>query len=169
MLAGRDDQLTSIITALRLGPQAPGFCQAILGDRGVGKTVLLNEVERRVRADLDWPVLSHQATPGGDLTDSILEKLPKAADGVWRRAGRLLRELDKQVTIGAHLGVGGRVCGDGIVCPFHGWRFDGDGSVVEVPRLDRRPPRVNARVWDACECNVGSLCGTTRAAQLPST
>ena len=34
---------------------------------------------------------------------------------------------------GAHLGVGGRTCADGIVRPFHGWRFDGDGQLVEVP------------------------------------
>lgn len=53
---------------------------------------------------------------------------------------------------GAHLGVGGRVCGDGIACPFHGWRFDGDGQLVEVPRLDR-PPRVAARAWVVCERN----------------
>jgi len=55
--------------------------------------------------------------------------------------------------LGAHLGVGGRVCGDGIVCPFHGWRFDGNGRVVEVPRLDGRPPRVSAGTWDVCERN----------------
>jgi nitrite reductase/ring-hydroxylating ferredoxin subunit len=55
--------------------------------------------------------------------------------------------------LGAHLGVGGRVCGDGIVCPFHGWRFDGQGRVVEVPRLDRQPPRVRANAWDVCERN----------------
>jgi 3-ketosteroid 9alpha-monooxygenase subunit A len=55
--------------------------------------------------------------------------------------------------LGAHLGVGGRVCGDGIVCPFHGWRFDGAGRVVEVPRLDCQPPRVTARTWEVCERN----------------
>ena len=53
---------------------------------------------------------------------------------------------------GAHLGVGGRVCGDGITCPFHGWRFDGDGVVVGVPGLDR-PPRAAARTWPVCERN----------------
>ena len=54
--------------------------------------------------------------------------------------------------LGAHLGVGGRVCGDGIVCPFHGWRFDGDGKLVEVPRVDHTP-RISARAWEVCERN----------------
>ncbi len=54
--------------------------------------------------------------------------------------------------LGAHLGVGGRVCGDGLACPFHGWRFDGAGQLVEVPGLSR-PPRAAARTWDVCERN----------------
>jgi nitrite reductase/ring-hydroxylating ferredoxin subunit len=55
--------------------------------------------------------------------------------------------------LGAHLGFGGRVCGEGIRCPFHGWRFDGDGRVAEVPRLGRRPPEVRARTYPVCERN----------------
>jgi nitrite reductase/ring-hydroxylating ferredoxin subunit len=54
--------------------------------------------------------------------------------------------------LGAHLGVGGRVCGDGIICPFHGWRYDGQGQLAEVPGLDRSP-RVSARAWQVCERN----------------
>ena len=54
--------------------------------------------------------------------------------------------------LGAHLGVGGRVCGDGLACPFHGWRFAGDGRLVEVPGLDRTP-RATARAWPVCERN----------------
>ncbi len=54
--------------------------------------------------------------------------------------------------LGAHLGVGGRVCGDGIRCPFHGWRFDGEGRLVEVPGLDR-VPRASAVAWPVCERN----------------
>ena len=53
---------------------------------------------------------------------------------------------------GAHLGVGGTVCGDGIACPFHGWRFDSEGALVEVPGLDR-PPRAGATAWEVCERN----------------
>jgi phenylpropionate dioxygenase-like ring-hydroxylating dioxygenase large terminal subunit len=55
--------------------------------------------------------------------------------------------------LGAHLGVGGRVVGDGIRCPFHGWRFDGAGCLVEVPRLERTPPKVTARAHPVQERN----------------
>lgn len=34
--------------------------------------------------------------------------------------------------MGAHLG-GGEVVGDTLACPYHGWRFDGDGTCVEIP------------------------------------
>lgn len=54
--------------------------------------------------------------------------------------------------LGAHLGVGGRVCGTGLVCPFHGWRFDGEGRVAEVPDVDR-PPKVGTTAWPVCERN----------------
>ncbi len=35
--------------------------------------------------------------------------------------------------LGAHLGVGGRVEGDRIVCPWHNWRWNGDGSHGFIP------------------------------------
>jgi len=36
--------------------------------------------------------------------------------------------------LGAHLGFGGRVVGDCIECPFHGWKFDGrDGHCSSIP------------------------------------
>ncbi len=54
--------------------------------------------------------------------------------------------------LGAHLGFGGRVCGDGIVCPFHGWRFSASGQVVEVPGLER-PPNAAAKAWEVRERN----------------
>jgi 3-ketosteroid 9alpha-monooxygenase subunit A len=55
--------------------------------------------------------------------------------------------------LGAHLGYGGRVEGDGIRCPFHGWRFDGAGCLVEVPRLGKAPPPARARSYPVRECN----------------
>ncbi len=44
--------------------------------------------------------------------------------------------------LGAHLGYGGSVHGESIACPFHGWRFNGDGECVEVPYASRKPTKV---------------------------
>lgn len=38
--------------------------------------------------------------------------------------------------LGAHLGYGGTVTGSTIVCPFHGWAFDGAGINVDIPYGD---------------------------------
>ena len=43
--------------------------------------------------------------------------------------------------LGAHLGHGGRVEGKHLVCPFHGWRFDGDGVCVDIPYASVMPRR----------------------------
>ncbi len=60
--------------------------------------------------------------------------------------------------LGADLGVGGKVVGDSIQCPFHAWRFAGDGGCVEIP-YDRseRPAkslgRAKIRSWPVSERN----------------
>jgi 3-ketosteroid 9alpha-monooxygenase subunit A len=44
--------------------------------------------------------------------------------------------------LGAHLAAGGgRLSGDNITCPFHGWTFDGDGRCVDIPYADAIPDR----------------------------
>ena len=53
--------------------------------------------------------------------------------------------------LGAHLGVGGVAEGDGIRCPFHGWKFAGDGACLDVPYARRIPPNVRARPYPARE------------------
>ncbi|MCZ6782657.1 MAG: Rieske 2Fe-2S domain-containing protein [Proteobacteria bacterium] len=55
--------------------------------------------------------------------------------------------------LGAHLGEGGRVVGDSIRCPFHGWRYDASGACVEIPYCKRIPPRARVRAWDVVERN----------------
>ena len=35
--------------------------------------------------------------------------------------------------LGAHLGEGGAVEGDGVRCPFHGWRWAPDGRCQAIP------------------------------------
>jgi nitrite reductase/ring-hydroxylating ferredoxin subunit/putative sterol carrier protein len=53
--------------------------------------------------------------------------------------------------LGAHLGHGGTVEGDCVRCPFHGWRFDGEGQCVEVPYADRIPPKASIDAWPTLE------------------
>lgn len=43
--------------------------------------------------------------------------------------------------LGAHLGHGGRVEGEAIKCPFHGWVLDGAGAVVDIPYARTMPRR----------------------------
>lgn len=46
--------------------------------------------------------------------------------------------------MGAHVGHGGVVDGEGVRCPFHAWRFDTQGRCDDVPYDEgRRPPRVS--------------------------
>ena len=43
--------------------------------------------------------------------------------------------------LGAHLGHGGKVSGNALSCPFHGWQFDGNGTCVNVPYASALPRR----------------------------
>ena len=44
--------------------------------------------------------------------------------------------------LGAHLGHGGKVHGESIACPFHGWQFNGAGRCTAVPYAKNMPPKV---------------------------
>ncbi|HYB99790.1 MAG TPA: Rieske 2Fe-2S domain-containing protein [Candidatus Limnocylindrales bacterium] len=58
------------------------------------------------------------------------------------------------VHLGAHLGEGGRVVGDAVRCPFHGWTFDGEsGRCVSIPYCDRIPAKAAVRAWPVQEKN----------------
>lgn len=49
--------------------------------------------------------------------------------------------------LGAHLGHGGSVKGNCLVCPFHGWEFGLDGANTHIPFLERANPRVRLKQW----------------------
>lgn len=55
--------------------------------------------------------------------------------------------------LGAHLGHGGRVAGDDLVCPFHGFRFGADGRCSAMPYGSRIPAAARARAFPVVEQN----------------
>ncbi|HEY7776416.1 MAG TPA: Rieske 2Fe-2S domain-containing protein, partial [Kineobactrum sp.] len=58
--------------------------------------------------------------------------------------------------LGAHLASdGGRLIGDAIACPFHGWTFAGDGECVSIPYASKIPDRARyaLRGWPVLEKN----------------
>jgi len=55
--------------------------------------------------------------------------------------------------LGAHLGHGGCLEEDKLVCPFHAWKFCGDGSIAEIPYAKKIPKRTSVRAWAVCEQN----------------
>ena len=53
--------------------------------------------------------------------------------------------------LGAHIGHGGTVNGDCVVCPFHGWEWGPDGTNRRIPYADRPNRAKRLRVWPVCE------------------
>jgi nitrite reductase/ring-hydroxylating ferredoxin subunit len=63
---------------------------------------------------------------------------------VFRTDGGALGALDAYCPhLGAHLGYGGRVVGECVRCPFHGFTFDATGACVTTPYAGR-PPKARA-------------------------
>jgi phenylpropionate dioxygenase-like ring-hydroxylating dioxygenase large terminal subunit len=62
---------------------------------------------------------------------------------VWRSPGGLRAMSDLCVHRGTALSLGW-VRGDELVCPYHGWRYAGDGRCVAIPQLED-PARVPAK------------------------
>jgi len=92
--------------------------------------------------------LSHELGPDDVLTRQAFGEevvLFRDGDGVARALAPHCPHM------GAHLGKGGCVKDGTLQCPFHGFRFDGEGACVEVPGVDKIPPRLKARRWHVRE------------------
>lgn len=55
--------------------------------------------------------------------------------------------------LGADLGVGGRVEGRAVRCPFHAWLWDIEGRCVEIPYAKKIPPKAKMHAWPVLERN----------------
>ena len=71
---------------------------------------------------------------------------------LFRGASGAVQLLDAHCPhLGAHLGHGGRVEGDEIVCPFHAWQFDGAGRCTKIPYSDKIPRQAALTPWTTVE------------------
>jgi len=55
--------------------------------------------------------------------------------------------------LGAHLGYGGKVEGETIQCPFHGWCFDSNGHCTDIPYTSKIPSKAQIKTWLVREVN----------------
>jgi nitrite reductase/ring-hydroxylating ferredoxin subunit len=71
--------------------------------------------------------------------------------------------------LGAHLGHGGCVEGESIVCPFHHWRWDAQGRLAGIPYARRgRLPDVALRGWPVHETSGVILVWNSLSGNEPS-
>ncbi|MEX0846746.1 MAG: Rieske 2Fe-2S domain-containing protein [Ilumatobacteraceae bacterium] len=73
---------------------------------------------------------------------------------LWRDADGQARVHDAYCPhLGAHIGHGGRVEGNDLVCPFHAWQFDADGRNTRIPYSERTNGKARLRTYPVVERN----------------
>jgi nitrite reductase/ring-hydroxylating ferredoxin subunit len=92
--------------------------------------------------------LSSELPPG-----SVLGRVLAGRELVlFRTASGALGAMDAHCPhLGAHLAKGGRVEGECLRCPFHGFSFDTRGACVKTGYDTRPPPKATARAWSVRE------------------
>jgi 3-ketosteroid 9alpha-monooxygenase subunit A len=70
----------------------------------------------------------------------------------WRDDSGALHALDAHcLHLGAHLGFGGKVNGNCIECPYHGWGYGADGVNAYIPYEDHPNVSKRLRSWHVVE------------------
>ncbi len=93
------------------------------------------------------------------LADSYRDGKPHAVEAfgtklvVFADSAGTLNVLDAYCRhMGGDLSMG-IVKGDAVACPFHDWRWSGDGRCRHIPYANRVPPRARTRAWLTLEEN----------------
>jgi 3-ketosteroid 9alpha-monooxygenase subunit A len=116
-------------------------------------TIAKSHTRQAQRVNLPMPfgwfqvLYSHELAVGTSLPLSYFDRELV----IFRTESGLAKVLDAHCAhMGAHLGYGirdnagggSRVVGESIVCPFHGWQFNGEGECTGIPYAKNLPPRV---------------------------
>jgi len=101
-LVGRDDLIRDVCALLAGDPANEGGANMLLAPRGLGKTVVLNEIEDAARAERGWVVLAVSGTDGDPIAET--HKAVVRAQESWQKAhgDRAARQVS-----GMHLGAAG--------------------------------------------------------------
>ncbi|MDV5143039.1 Rieske 2Fe-2S domain-containing protein [Streptomyces sp. SBC-4] len=94
------------------------------------------------------------------LADSFKDGKPHEIEGFGTKLVVFQGEDDGQLHVlnayCPHMGgnlAHGTVKGDAVACPFHDWRWSGDGRCAGIPYARRVPPRARTRAWTTLERN----------------
>lgn len=102
--------------------------------------------------------------PTGWFRIAASREVPVGAVRPLRYFGRdlvLFRTADGQANLldahcphlGTHMGHGGQVIGNTLQCPFHGWRFSGNGACALIPYAHKIPVTARSNAWPVEEVN----------------
>lgn len=73
---------------------------------------------------------------------------------LWRGEDGVAHVMDAYCPhLGANLAIGGRVSGDHLVCPYHWWEYDGEGTNVHIPYSNRTNKSARVRSYPTIERN----------------
>lgn len=72
-LVGRDELISDVCALLAGDPASEGGANVLLAPRGMGKTVVLNEIEDAAQAERGWLVLSLSGTDGDPIAETHKE------------------------------------------------------------------------------------------------
>ena len=105
-LVGRDELIRDVCALLAGDPASEGGANVLLAPRGLGKTVVLNEIEDAARTERGWLVLSVSGTDGDPIAETHKEVI-RAHESLVQAHG----ESAKRQVSGMSLGVGGLSAG----------------------------------------------------------
>ena len=105
-MVGRDELIRDVCALLAGNPTSEGGANVLLAPRGMGKTVVLNEIEDAARAERGWLVLTVSGTDGDPISETHKAVL-RAHDLFVQAHG----EPGKRQISGMSLGAGGLSAG----------------------------------------------------------